>query len=606
MILFDLIFPKPYRKSSSLMGQFIKFVLATIVGLGLFIFLLFGVLLVFGLAAGSNGNETTEVKSNSILRIRLNREVRERAPENPLEEFGLPSNNVPTGLVEIKEAIAKAKTDDRIKGISLELSFLPMGQSMAHEVRQALVDFKTSGKFVYAYSDMMSEGAYYIASVADSIYLHPLGAIEFNGFSSESVFFKGLFAKVGIEPIIFRVGTYKSAVEPFMLDKMSEASRAQTTAFLGSLYDFYLTNVAEARGIDKARLREIADQMLVRNAGTALEHKLVHDTLHHSQYQAILQKAVGVEKTDDLEYVGLSQYMKAENPAEEEKSSNNRIAVIIAEGTIGTGNSSDGMIGSETIVKQLRKVAEDDKVKAVVLRINSPGGSALASDIMWYEIQQLKAKKPIIASMSDVAASGGYYMAMGCDTIVAYPNTITGSIGIFGMLFNTQALMTDKLGLTFDRVNTGTFADLGNPNRPMTDAEKAIFQTEIERGYETFTGKAAAGRGLSLDSLKSLASGRVWSGVEAKQRGLVDVLGGMEEAVSIAAAAAGVADDFKVKYYPPKKSFFETIFEMAEDEMARYYLQRELGALYPLHQQIKRLEHLQGIQAYMPPFFLFR
>ena len=585
------------------MRQFFKYVLATIVGLLAFSFLSFLVLAGIVAAAKSAG-EHKEVASNSVLELKLNEPLTERGREGRFGSFGGGSGS--TGLVSLKEAIRRAKTDGDIKGILLNLEIVQGGMASLEEVRDALLDFKKSGKFVVAYHEICSEKSFYLSSVANEIYLHPQGTLEFNGLSAEVLFYKRLFDKAGIEPYIFRVGSFKSAVEPFFRENFSDSARYQTVSFLNSINGHMISQVAAARGIAPARLKVISDSMLVHNAPDALRLKMVTKLGYFDEVQDYMRGKLGLAKDKKPSLVSLSDYTDKDQADEQEgKTSGNRIAVVYAEGDIVTGKGSDDNIGSTKFADAIRKARLDDKVKAVVLRINSPGGSSLASDVVYREVLLTKKVKPIIASMSDVAASGGYYIAMACDTIVAHPNTITGSIGVFGVLPNVQKLLGDKLGITVDRVTTGKFSDLPTITRPLSDFEKRVLQGEVNNIYADFTTKAALGRHMPVERLRRLASGRVWSGLEAKNNGLVDVLGNYEDALKIAAARAHLkADDYRVQRLPRRKSAFENLFSMfggGDAEVAKAQaMKAELGPLYPAYAQYQQLMTMRGIQAKMP------
>ena len=585
------------------MRQFLKYVLATIVGL--LAFSLLGFLILVGIVgAAKSAGEHKDVASNSVLELKLNEPLTERGREGRFGGFGGGSGS--TGLVSLKEAIHRAKTDGDIKGILLNLDIVQGGMASLEEVRDALLDFKKSGKFVVAYHEVCSEKSFYLSSVADEIYLHPQGTLEFNGLSSEVMFYKRLFDKAGIEPYIFRVGSFKSAVEPFFRENFSDSARYQTVSFLNSINGHMISQVAAARGIAPARLKVISDSMLVHNAPDALRLKMVTKLGYFDEVQDYMRGKLGLTKDKKPSLVSLSDYTDKDQADEQEgKTSGNRIAVIYAEGDIVTGKGSDGNIGSTKFAEAIRKARLDDKVKAVVLRINSPGGSSLASDVVYREVLLTKKVKPIIASMSDVAASGGYYIAMACDTIVAHPNTITGSIGVFGVLPNVQKLLGDKLGITVDRVTTGKFSDLPTITRPLTDFEKRVLQGEVNNIYADFTTKAALGRHMPVERLRRLASGRVWSGLEAKNNGLVDVLGSYEDALKIAAARAHLkADDYRVQRLPRRKSELEQFFSMfggGDNEEAKMKaMKAELGPLYPAYAQYQQLMQMRGVQARLP------
>jgi protease-4 len=430
------------------------------------------------------------------------------------------------------------------------------GQATTEEIRNALLDFKKSGKFIVAYSEVYTQRFYYLASVADKVYINPKGFIEFAGFDSKVTFLKGALDKLGIEAQIIKVGTYKSAVEPLVLTKMSDANRLQVTSYLGSLYDHFLTNISKSRGISKDSLFAYANEMRIKRPEDALKYKLVDGLKYKDELLDELKGRVGVNKKDKLNSVSLGDYSQSDDTTTEV--STNRIAVIYASGDIAGGESDDNSIGSETISAALRKARTDSKVKAVVLRVNSPGGSSLASDVIWREVSLTKKVKPIIVSMGDVAASGGYYISCAADSIFAQPNTITGSIGIFAVLPNMQKLFNDKLGITFDGVKTGQFADLGDNSRPLTPAERAIMQSMINNGYDDFTKAVAGGRHKTQRYIDSIGQGRVWTGTQALKIGLVDRLGNINDAVKSAAKMAKLKD-YKLIAYPEQKSVFNKL-----------------------------------------------
>jgi protease-4 len=582
------------------MRQFFKFVLATIIGLLIFGFV--GFLIMAGIigAAASSGDDK-DIASNSVLELKLDKPITERKQEAEFNPLG--RGNASIGLVNLKEAIAHAKNDDDIKGILLNLEFVQGGMASLEEVRDALIDFKKSGKFVVAYHEAASEKAYYLSSVADEIYLHPQGLLEFNGLSAEVLFYKRLFDKVGIEPYIFRVGSFKSAVEPYIRENFSDSARYQTVSFLNSINGHNIRQVATSRGIAPERLKVISDSMLVHDAADALRLHLVTRLGYFDEVQDYLRGKLKLDKDEKPSLVSLSEYEDSDDE-KEGKTSGNRIAVIYAEGDIVTGKGGEENIGSTRFAEAIRKARLDDKVKAVVLRINSPGGSSLASDVIYREVLLTKKVKPIIASMSDVAASGGYYIAMACDTIVAHPNTITGSIGVFGILPNIQPLLADKLGITVDRVTTGKFSDIPTITRPLSDYEKLTLQHQVDLIYADFTTKAAKGRHMPVEHLRRLASGRVWSGLEAKNNGLVDVLGDYDDALHLAAKRAGIkGDDYRVQRLPRRKSAFEnllTMFDGDSDESKARALKAELGPLYPVYTQYQQLLQMRGVQARLP------
>lgn len=551
-----------------------------------------------GVIGAASTGEVPTVKDNSILYLNLSGPVAERVAEDPFQDLFPESGPIPIALLPLINAINEAKSDPRIEGMYLEHGFIAAGFASLQEIRDAILDFKRSGKLVYSYGEYLSEADYYLASAADQLYLNPEGSLEFNGLSVGVSFFQGTFEKLGIEPQIFRVGEFKSAVEPFIRKDLSDANRLQINSFISSINNHNIKSLAQESDLSVAELKNISDSMLVRLPEDAEKYGLVTKIAYEDEIKDLMRKDLDLDKEDKLRFIGASNYIKALDMEGGDYSAN-RIAVIVATGNIVMGNGSDG-IGGEKFAREIRKARENDRVKAIVLRINSPGGSLTASDIIWREIMLTKGVKPIIASMSDLAASGGYFIAMPCDTIVAQPNTITGSIGIFGMLFNFENFLEDKLGITNDVVNTGEFSDLFTVSRSLTPYERGIIQEGIERGYETFVTKAAQGRDMTVDEVKKVASGRVWTGEQALGHGLVDVLGDFKTAVNIAAKSAGVEDDYRLSYYPPMENFLEQLMNKASGEVDAYYLKQHFGEVAPYVESINRIKSLQGIQARMP------
>ncbi|MCO5934419.1 signal peptide peptidase SppA [Mucilaginibacter sp. RB4R14] len=585
------------------MKQFFKFVFATIVGFTLIFVIGFAILL--GIIAAASSDKAVDVDANSVLHIKFTTPINERTPNNPLANLsflGLDGEKS-IGLNDILAGIKKAKTDDNIKGVFLDESYMMSGQATTEEIRNALIDFKKSKKFVIAYSEIYTQGFYYLASVADKVYINPKGIFEFRGFSSEITFLKGALDKLGIEAQVIKVGTYKSAVEPYILTKMSDANRLQVTSYLGSMYDYFLTGIAKSRNINKDSLFNYANSGLIQQPEDALKYKLIDGLKYKDEILSDLKSRTGKSEKKDISSVELADYLKSSTKTTtdpDDVSSSNRIAIVYASGEINGGDGNDNSIGSETISKALRKVRMDDKVKAVVLRVNSPGGSSLASDVIWREVMLTKKVKPIIVSMGDVAASGGYYIACAADSIIAEPNTITGSIGIFAILPNMQKLFTDKLGLSFDGVKTGKYADLGDVSRPLTPEERAILQNSVNRGYDDFTKAVAVGRGKTQAYINSIGQGRVWTGTQALKIGLVDRLGNINDAVASAAKKAKVKD-YKLVSYPEQKSIFNKFGEGLSAEVKAHFVQSELGDNYRYYEQIKGVtKMMRNPQARMP------
>lgn len=584
------------------MKSFFKYVLATVTGIVISFILLFivGLIVIGALVSSMNAGKETAVAANSLLLIDLKHEITERTIPDPLEELDLPGlvSVKSFGLDDILKRIAAAKEDERIEGICLDLSSVTASFATLQEIRDALLDFKKSGKFIVAYSEGYTQRAYYLASTANRVYINPEGMIDFRGLVSQTAFLKGTLDKLGIEAQVVKVGTFKSAVEPLMLDKMSDANRDQVSSFLESIYDHFIAQIGESRGMTPDSLRTIADGYLVRTADNAITYGLADGKRYKDELLAELKDSVGIDQDKDLNVVSILKYKPVAKTTN--ASVRDRIAVVYAVGNIVPGEGGDDVIGSERISRELRKVRRDDKVKAVVFRVNSPGGSALASDVIWREVDLLRQEKPIIVSMGDVAASGGYYIAAAADSIFAEPNTITGSIGVFGVIPNMRELLNDKLGITFDEVKTGKYADfLVNVDRPLTADERQILQMQVNQIYDTFLQRVADGRGLTKEQVDSIGQGRVWSGEQALERGLVDRLGSIDNAISAAAAKAGL-ETYRLVTYPAIKSPFESLLSGSADRISTWFSRRELGEHYRYYDQAKAALQLRGIQARLP------
>ena len=580
------------------MKQFFKFVFASMVGIILSFILLFVIFIASIGVLVSSSNDKVVVSENTILHVNLNVPIVERGSTSPLDDLDLgPFKGDKTlGLNDILKSIKHAKTDDNIKGIYLDVSYLMTGFASIEEIRDALIDFKKSGKFIISYSEVYSQGAYYLASVANKIYLNPQGILELKGFSSEIMFLKGALDKLEIEAQIIKVGTYKSAVEPFILDKMSDANRLQTKELLGSMYNHFTAQISASRKIPQDSIIAIADGLKSRSPLDAVKYKLVDALKYKDEVLDELKAKIGIDKKKNLKSVSISDYAKTVSNT---SSASDKIAVIYANGEINSGEGDENTIGSEGISKALRKARLDDKVKAVVLRVNSPGGSSLASDVIWREVLLTKKVKPIIVSMGDYAASGGYYIACAADSIFAEPNTITGSIGVFAIIPNMKGFFNNKLGLTFDGVKTGQFADLGNISRPLTAPETMILQREVNRTYSDFTKIVANGRKISQTYVDSIGQGRVWTGEQALKLKLVDRIGHLEDAITSAAKKAKIKE-FKIVNYPEIKDGLFGFLEDSEDKIKLYMVKQELGISYPYYQKVKKVMNIKGLQARMP------
>jgi protease-4 len=582
------------------MKDFFKYVFATVVGIVIstvVLVMLFFVILIGSLSSFSTDKKVT-VQANSILYLDLDLPITERTPENSFA--GLPifgsGEGTALGFNDLIKALNAAKTDDKIKCIYINVSAPNAGMASMLEVRNAIIDFKKSKKPVIAYSEIYTQGAYYLASAADKVYLNPQGALEFKGFSSELTFFKGALDKLGIEAQIIRVGDYKSAVEPFIATKMSDYNRKQVSAYVNGLYSTFLQGISETRKISTDSLFVIADAYKIRKPQDAVNYKMVDALKYKDEVLDELKKITGKDKKSTVNAVNISDYIS--NLPTEVLTGSDRVAVIYANGDIVGGEGSDEQIGSERISRAIRKARLDDNVKAIVLRVNSGGGSALASDVIWREVVLTKKIKPVIASFGDVAASGGYYIAAAADSIFVQPNTITGSIGVFGIIPNLQNLLNNKLGITFDGVKTGQYADIMSTTRPLTSGERFIIQNDVNHVYDTFISKVADGRKKTKAQVDSVGGGHVWIGTDAVKIGLADRLGSFNDAISAAAKKAKVKD-YKVVEYPEKIDPVKAFLANAKDNISMYYAKKELGENYLIYKKMQNAIQNSGIQARM-------
>jgi protease-4 len=582
------------------MKEFFKFVFASMIGVLLSVFVMFvlGILLIIGIVSTASNESKVTIDDNTVLHLSLNYPISERTSKNPFQNLNFggfeTENNL--GLKDILAHIKEAKTDSRIKGIYVDVSAIQGGFASIEEIRNALLDFKKSGKFILAYSEVYTKGAYYLASVADKIYVNPEGMVDFKGFSTEIMFFKGALEKLDIEAQVIKVGTYKSAVEPYILDKMSKPNREQITSFLGSLYTHFLSNIAISRKIPVDSLSAIANTAAVQTATDAVKFRLVDGVKYKDEVLTELKSLCGIAQKKELRSVSISDYTPQSK--ELSKASADRIAVVYAVGEIVSGEGDDETMGSENISRAIRTARLDDKVKALVLRINSPGGSSLASDVIWREVELTKKVKPVIVSMGDVAASGGYYIACAADSIFAQPNTITGSIGVFAIIPNMKKFFNNKLGITFDEVKTGKFSEI-SITRPLSDDERLLLQAEVNNIYKTFTQKVANGRHKTPEFIDNIGQGRVWTGAEAIKIGLVDRLGNINDAVKSAAKKAGLKE-YKLVDYPAQKDPLKELFDDSADKVRTYFTKQELGENYNYYQKMQSVLKTTGIQSRMP------
>ena len=562
------------------------------------VFTILGIVGMVGMVASSDTE--TIVKENSILILDLDGSLSERVQDNPLQSI-LGEEYQAYGLDDILSSIRKAKENENIKGIYLQAGILDASFASLEEIRNALKDFKESGKFIVAYGDQYMQNMYYLASVADKVIVNPQGSITWQGLASQTIFFKDLLKKVGVEMEIFKVGTYKSAVEPFIATEMSDANREQVSAFLHSIWGRLLEDISASRSIPAEVLNKYADGFLMlESAETYIANGMADTLMYKDGVLNYLKELTGREENESLRTLSLEDMKNVKRHTPLDKSGN-IIAVYYAFGDIDdtASASTEEGIQSEKVIKDLRKLREDEAVKAVVLRVNSPGGSAYGSEQIWREVVLLKEAKPVIVSMGDYAASGGYYISCAADCIVADPTTLTGSIGIFGMFPNMENLLNDKLGLHFETVKTNTYADMGDMTRSFNANEKIAMQKYINQGYKLFVQRCAEGRGMSVEAIEKIAEGRVWTGATAKELGLVDELGGLDKALEIAAQKAGV-ESYSTISYPDQDDFFTSLLKEGKDNYINGKITEALGNSYRYLQLFENWENMDRIQARMP------
>lgn len=583
------------------MKQFLKFTLASVLGVLIAGFLLFFITIGIITAMLSGNEEPVQSESNSVLLLKFDHQIVDRARKNPLEglDFGLLQGTKTVGLNDMLDCIRKAKTDHNILGIYLNPSDIDAGMATVEELRSALKDFKTSGKFIYAYGDAFSQKAYYLVSVADSIMLNPQGSVDFRGLGGERTFYKKGLEKLGVEVQIVRHGKFKAAVEPYLLDKMSPENKLQTETYLKTMWNEMLTDISASRKIGFDELNDIADAVATyRKADFAKQHHLVDRLKYKDQVIDDLKKLTYTDVKDDVRAMDIFQYIKVPDSNAPKTLIRKKVAVIYASGDIDTGTSEDE-IKSEELSKAIREARRDSSIRAIVLRINSPGGSAYGSEVIWREVQLAAAVKPVVASMGDVAASGGYYIAAAADTIMADRTTITGSIGIFGMIPNFQNLLSNKLGITQDVVTTNEHSDMISVTRPMSQFERDLMQEMIENGYDTFITRVADGRKMDKTAVDEIGQGRVWAAPNAKEIKLVDVFGGLTEAVDLAAKMAKL-DSYRVVNLPKLKDPFEELMKEFTGSAKAKFMKDELGEGYKYYEQLRGAVTRQGVLARIP------
>ena len=588
--------------------KFFKYVFAS--ALGTIIAGIFLLIVLVGLVLGSitaafddfASEKRESISSNSVLTLKLDGAIVDRSKKDDIEIPGFTEKSF--GLNKILENIEKAGEDDKIEGIYLNVSGISTGIASIEAIRNKLMEFKESGKWIVAYSEYYSQGAYYLASSADEIYLNPEGTVAFQGINYKPMFMKEMFDKIGVEMQIIRGknNKFKSAVEPFMYNKMSEANREQSKKLIFSIWDQIVNEIAASRGMTIENVNEVANSLAGMFPKKVLEADFVDGIIYQDEMMAILAEKLDVEELDGDQLVEFSRYAKTR--LKKTKSSDykkKRIAVIYAVGAIQSGKGDDQTIGSERIAGAIRDARKDTTVKAIVLRVNSPGGSASASDVIWRETVLAAQAKPLVVSMGDYAASGGYYIAMAADKIYSQPNTITGSIGVFGVIPNAQELLNDKMGLHYDGVKTNTHSDIMEISRPLTESEYSIIQESVDHVYSSFTSKVADGRDLRQSYVDSIGQGRVWTGLDALENGLVDEIGGLEDAIDYAVEMAGL-DEYRIKELPIQKSPIEQLFEDMGMQASEKVMEQMLSDYHLLqeHRYIQSILNMKGIQTVLP------
>jgi len=585
------------------MKSFLKYTLATITGIIITSILFFIVLLAIISALVASGDKPISISDNSILVLKAGVQIPDRGNQNPLSGFDLFNMTLTTtpGLNEILNNIKKASVDSKIKGILIENGLLPSGWATTSEIRNAMEKFKKSGKFVLSYSDyVLTQECYYLSTAADKIYINPGSMVDFKGLSSEVMFYKKALEKIGVEVQVTRHGKFKGAVEPFIRDRLSDENKAQIKDYAGSIWNNVIEDISRSRGITVAELNKLADNMDGNIASRALETKLVDGLIYRDGLIDTLKSLSGISTDKDLNLVSMSKYTNVPDP-NRTSSIKNRIAVIYASGTIVMGKGNENNIGGNYYAEVIRKQRRDTSVKAIVLRVNSPGGNAIASDIMWRELDLAAKTKPVVISMGNYAASGGYFISCPGTKIYADPSTISGSIGVFGLIPNAGKLLEQKLGLSVETVNTNKNSEFPSVYRPMNVYEKDMMQMSIENIYSDFVSKVASGRKMTNESVDSIGQGRVWSGTSAMKIGLVDEMGGLEDAIKGAADLAAL-DKYSIRELPVLEDPYTRIINQLAGEVRMNFLKKELGESVKYYDMIQEIRELSGIQARLPYF----
>ncbi len=579
------------------MRSFFKSFFAALLALVIFFFLGFVLIIIFVSVAASSSKP--EVGDKAMITIDLSKHFKEQEQENPLGGLVSEDEQDVPSLFDVVRLVEKASADNNVKGIYLECNNNANGFAASTELRHALETFRASGKFIIAYGEVISQNAYYIASVANKVYCNPQGMVEWTGLSSTLFFVKGTLERLQIQPQIFYAGKFKSATEPFRETQMTDANRLQTSVYLNDLYSQLLMAAAKHTGTDTAMLRQLADNGSIQNAKDAVQYKLIDAALYNDEVMEEISKKLQVQKITSVNQISIEKYAKA---VDFKNDGGDKIAMIVAEGEIVDGKGSGGQIGSDEYLKLVRKARLDKSIKAIVLRVNSPGGSALASDIIFRELMLAKKEKPVVVSFGDVAASGGYYISCGADSIFTQPTTITGSIGVFALIPNMQNFFNSKLGVTFDRVKTGPYADMISVTRPLNKGEQQFIQNSIDNIYNDFKSRVSQGRNLSMDYVDSIAQGRVWTGEKAVSLKLADKLGDIQDAIDCAARMAKITA-YRVREYPEKKGFFEKLMTSYRSEVKTKAIVEEIGVeQYETWMRLKNVKNMMMVPQARLPF----
>lgn len=584
------------------MKTFLKMLAASLLGGAILLFVIF---VLFATLVSLGGEAEFKVPPKSVLKVNLDIQIDDRASQNPFAGLDFIAGNFEKkyGVNELIAALKAAKTDENIDGIYLK-GGMPIGQPATfRELRQALLDFKESGKFIYGYANVMSQSGLYLGSVADTFWVNPEGFTEWIGLSSSVTYYHDALNKLGVKPVVLRAtgNKFKSAVEPYLTNEMTEANRTQLDTLLHYLWGEYTQSIEKQTNTSQDKLNQLADDFAATDPGDAAEAGLLHGTAYQDQIDSLLAARTEADDIDQVSFISVGKYAEGRDIKGQKDYAENEIAVVYAEGGIQLGEGGQGTIGAQRFAEAIKAVREDDNVKAVILRVNSPGGNALAAEIIWRELMLTQKEKPVIASMGGLAASGGYYLSSLADTILAQPNTITGSIGAFGLFFTAEELLNEKLGINIETVKTNTYADLGTIDRDISPQEKKLLIQQVDDVYQTFLERVAQGRDMTIEEVDSLGGGRVYAGAHAQKLGLVDLLGGLPQAVAIAATKAGLdSAAYRVTAYPEPTDPIKRLTKQLSNQVQSYYVQDGLGPLRPAYEIYQEAAHMQGYQMRMP------